>query len=82
MDGFTPSFFLQCLIAIGSAGAVYGAIRTDLNNLRRGLDEETRLREALDRETDESFHDIRDSVNDVGLKVAALEGAALEGGRR
>lgn len=74
MDGFTPTFFLQLLIAVGSAGAVYGAIRADLNNLKRGLEEETRLREVLDHETDESLHNIRDTVNDVGLKVAALEG--------
>lgn len=74
MDGFTPSFFLQCLIAIGSAGAVYGAIRTDLNNLKRGLEEETRLRETLDHETDDSLHDVRNSINEVGMKVAALEG--------
>lgn len=74
MDGFTPSFFLQLLIAVGSAGAVYGAIRADLNNLRRGLDEETRLREELAHATDKSLHSVRGAVNEVGLKVAALEG--------
>lgn len=79
MDGFTPSFFLQLLIAVGSAGAVYGAIRADLNNLKRGLDEETRLREVLDKETDVSFHDLRDEVHKVGFKVASLEGERRAG---
>lgn len=75
MDGFTPTFFLQLLIAVGSAGAVYGAIRADLNNMGTGLAEEKRLREKLASDTDASFHDVRDEVNGLGVKVATLQGA-------
>lgn len=76
MDGFTPTFFLQLLIAVGSAGAVYGAIRADLNNLKNGLDEEKRLREDHAKNDDKSFHDIRDEIAGVGNRVSLIEGAA------
>lgn len=38
MESFlSPTFILQLVIAIGSAGAVYGAIRADLRNLRERI---------------------------------------------
>ena len=59
MDGFTPSFFLQLIIAVGSAGAVYGAIRADLNNLIRSVDQDRRLREEHAKEDNETFDELR-----------------------
>lgn len=35
MEGFTPSFFLQLIIAIASGGVAYGAIRSDLSRLQK-----------------------------------------------
>lgn len=74
MEGFTPSFFLQLVVAVGSAGAVYGAIRADLNNMKRSLDEERRLREEHSKEDDKSFHNIRGDIGTVSNRVALLEG--------
>jgi len=74
MDGFTPTFFLEVLIAVGSAGAVYGAIRADLNNLRREHDAEVKLRERHAKADDDSFHDIREDIVLVSNRVAVIEG--------
>ena len=74
MDGFTPSFVLQLLIGIGSAGAVYGAVRSDLNNMARSLDEERRLRENQARDTDETHHDLRGAIQLIKVDQARLEG--------
>lgn len=76
MDGFTPAFVLQLVVAVGSAGAVYGAIRADLNNMKRSIDEERRLREDHAKADDKSFHDIRGDVGAVSNRVATLEGKA------
>lgn len=70
MDGFTPTFFLQLFIAIASGGVAYGAIRADLAEQKRRIDEEVRLREKLE----ESLHGVRSHVNTLGLKVASIEG--------
>jgi hypothetical protein len=78
MDGFTPTFFLEVLIAVGSAGAVYGAIRSDLANLRRAQEDEKRLREEHAAEDDKSFHDIRDDLGLVSNRVAVIEGRMSE----
>jgi len=74
MDGFTPQFVLEILIAVGSAGAVYGAIRMDLKNQREGLAEEKRLREKLAEDTDATFHDIRGGMEKVSGRVSVIEG--------
>lgn len=78
MDGFSPSFFLQLLIAVGSAGAVYGAIKTDLKNLHAGLEEEKRLREAENKDTDKSIRDIRDDITGHHGRISKLEGNRAE----
>lgn len=74
MDGFTPSFFLQLVLAVGSAGAVYGAIKSDLTNTIRSLDEERRLREEHEKNDDETHHDLRGEIQDVKVRQAVLEG--------
>lgn len=74
MEGFTPTFFLQLLIAVGSAGAVYGAIKADLKNLRKDLDEEKRLRESHAANDDETHHDIRGEISAVSGRVSVIEG--------
>ena len=74
MDGFTPSFVLQLLIGVGSAGAVYGAVRSDLNNMARSLTEDRRLREEHAREDDKTHHDIRNELQQVRLDQARLDG--------
>jgi len=74
MDGFTPTFFLQLLLAVGSAGAVYGAIKADLTNTIRSLDEERRLREQHEKDDDQTHHDLRGAIQEVKVKQAMLEG--------
>lgn len=76
MDGFTPAFFLQVVIAVGSAGAMYGAVRADLRNMMRGIDEERRLREEHEKSDDSTHHDIRRTIQAVSNRVALLEGRA------
>lgn len=78
MDGFTPTFFLEVMIAVGSAGSVYGAIRADLTNLRREHEDEKRLREEHAVADDKSFHDIRDDLGLVSNRVAVIEGRMSE----
>lgn len=77
-DGFNQQFVLEVLIAVGSAGAVYGAIRADLKNLRREHDAEVKLRQEHAKQDDESFHDIRDAIGLVSTKVAVIEGRMAE----
>lgn len=74
MEGFTPSFVLQLLLAIGSAGAVYGAVRADLNNMARSLDEERRLREEHAKDDDETHHDLRGAIQQIKVDQARLDG--------
>jgi hypothetical protein len=74
---FTPTFFLEVLIAVFPRfcrGAVYGAIRADLTNLRREHDAEVKLRQEHAAADDESFHDIRDDIGMVSNRVAVIEG--------
>lgn len=73
MEGFTPAFFLQLVIAIGSAGAIYGAVRADLKNLMRSVDEDRRLREKHAEDDDKSFHDIRGELSVHHGKISRLE---------
>ena len=74
MEGFTPTFFLQVLIAVASAGAVYGAVKTDLKNMHRRMDDEQRLREEHAKDDDKSFHDIRGELGAVSGRVSVIEG--------
>ena len=76
MEGFTPTFFLQVVIAIGTAGAVYGAIKADLKNMHARLENEIRLREAHATADDLSFHDVREHLVDIGNRVSVIEGRA------
>lgn len=77
MEAFTPSFVLQILFAAASAGMVYGAIRIDLANAHRRITEETRLREAADKDLRQAVHDMRDEhLVPLSNRVARLEGAS------
>lgn len=74
MEGFTPTFFLQLVIAIGSAGAIYGAIRADLSNMKRSLDQDREERKAHAKDDDESFHDLRNKLGDYNGRLSRIEG--------
>lgn len=74
MEGFTPTFFLQLVIAIGSGGIAYGVLRADLKNLIRSVDEDRRLREEHAKEDDMSFHDLRGEIQAQHGRLAKLEG--------
>lgn len=73
-EGFTPSFFLQLAIALLSAGAVYGAIRSDIKNLHRRLDDERETAKQHRDEDDESFRDIRDKLQGHHGRISHIEG--------
>ncbi len=75
MDGFTPSFLLQVIIAIGSGGLAYGVMRADLRNLMRSMDEERRIREEHEIEDDEIHASIRGDIVDVSNRISRIEGA-------
>lgn len=74
MDTFTPGFVLQLLLAVGSAGAVYGAVRADLRNMARDIEEERRLREAHAKQADDTHHDIREEIQVLKVDLALLQG--------
>lgn len=74
MDGFTPTFFLNLVIALLSGGIAYGVLKTDLKNTIAGLQDEKRLREAHETEDDKTHHDIRGELGAVSNRVATLEG--------
>lgn len=78
MDGFTPTVVLQLLLSVAAAGGVYGAIRADLNNMKRSLDEERRLREKHEADDDQTHHDIRSELQVVGNRVSVMDGRALK----
>lgn len=75
MEGFTPAFFLQIVIAVGTAGAVYGAIKADLKNLHHRVSEEREERRKHEAEDDATFRDLRDKLGEVSNRVARNEGA-------
>lgn len=75
MEGFTPAFFLQVVIAIGSGGLAYGVMKADLKNLMRSVDEERRIREKHEKDDDETHHDIRNELGILSNQVARMEGA-------
>lgn len=75
MEGFTPTFFLQLVIAIGSGGIAYGVLRADLKNLIRSVDEDRRLREEHAKEDDNSFHEIRNELQSQHGRLARVEAA-------
>lgn len=74
MDGFTPAFFLNLVIAIMSGGIAYGVLKTDLKNTIAGLANELRLREEHEKKDDQTHHDIRDEMSGVSNRVSIIEG--------
>lgn len=74
MDGFTPTFFLNLVIALLSGGVAYGVLKTDLANTITRLAEETRLRELHEERDDKTHHDIRDEMGVIANKVAVIQG--------
>lgn len=74
MDGFTPTFFLQVLIAFGSAGAIYGAIKADLKNMHARIEEQATAARDHRKEDDDSFHDIRNELQGHHGRIARMEG--------
>lgn len=74
MEGFTPTFFLNLIIALLSGGIAYGVLKTDLKNTIAGLQEETRLREKHEESDDKTHHDIRGDLSTVSNRVAVIEG--------
>lgn len=73
-NGFTPTFFLQLVIAMVTGVGAYYAIKTDLKNTIDGLSEEKRLREKLSDDVDASIHDVRGEIGIVSNRVSVLEG--------
>jgi len=73
LDGFTPTFFLELIIALLSAGGVYGAIRMDLKTLRERVDEERRQREAHAKEDDDCFRELRDDLGGIHGRLSVVE---------
>lgn len=76
MEGFTPSFFLQVIIALASGVGAFYAMKADLRSMFLGLAEEKRLREEHEKEDDATHHDIRDDLGTVSTRLAVLEGRA------
>lgn len=74
MEGFTPTFFLNLVIALLSGGMAYGVLKTDLKNAISGLQKETELREQHEKEDDKTHHDIRGDLGAVSNRVAVIEG--------
>lgn len=78
MEGFTPSFFLQVIIALGSGVGAFYAMKADLKNMFRELENEKRLREEHEKDDDQTHHDIRDNLGSVSTRIAVLEGRAQQ----
>lgn len=78
MEGFTPSFFLQVIIALASGVGAFAAMKADLRAMFRGLEEEKRLRELHESQDDTTHHDIRDDLGAVSTRLAMLEGRAQQ----
>lgn len=82
-EGFTPTFFLQLIIAIASGGVAYGAIKADIRSMHERLD---RGDKDLDRRFDEqkaglerqrdSIHDLRDDTHACRTELEYLKGQA------
>lgn len=70
----TPQFVVQLLWASFTAGGVYMGVRMDLKHMHEKIDEEKRLREAHAKEDDDSFHDIRGSLQEASNRIATIEG--------
>ena len=76
MEGFTPSFFLQLIIALGSGFGAFYAMKADLRNMFTQLENELRLREQHEKDDDRTHHDIREQLGIVANRVSNLEGRA------
>jgi len=71
---FTAGFFLQLIMAIAAAGAVYGAIRVHLHFIELGLTEEKRLREEHVKQDLDSFHSVNTEISRVNQRISLVEG--------
>jgi hypothetical protein len=74
MEGFTPTFFLEVLVAVFTAGGVYYGIKVDLKYMHKQIEEEKELRKDLAKDTVKQLHDVREEINMVALQVAVIEG--------
>lgn len=74
MEGFTPTFFLQLVIALVSGYGAFVAMKADLRAMFRELENEKRLREEHEKEDDKTHHDIRGELQVVGNRVSVIEG--------
>jgi hypothetical protein len=74
MEGFTPTFFLEVLVAVLTAGGTYYGIKVDLKYMHKQIEEEKELRRDLAKETVKQLHDVREEINMVALQVAVIEG--------
>lgn len=75
MEGFTPAFFLQLVLVVGTAIGVYGAIKTDLRNLHHRMSEERTERTKHEAEDDVTHRELREKIGEVSNRVARNEGA-------
>jgi thiamine phosphate synthase YjbQ (UPF0047 family) len=82
MDGFTPTFFLNLVVALLSGGVAYGVLKTDLANTIERVSEETRLREKHEKDDDATHHDIRGELQTVSSRIATMEGQMMRGSDR
>lgn len=79
MEGFTPTFFLQLVIAIGGIFGAYFAVKSDIRNLTQRLEDHisithVEVQRRLDH-TSKSVHDIRDrDLTPLTRDVAEIKG--------
>ena len=76
MEGFTPSFFLQLIIALGSGVGAFYAMKADLKNMHSMLEQEREAAKQHRAEDDQSFHDIRDKLSGHHGRLSRMEGAS------
>lgn len=82
MDGFTPTFFLNLVVALLSGGVAYGVLKTDLANTIENLRKETSLREVHEQDDDRTHHDIRGEIQVVSNRLSTMEGQMMRGSDR
>lgn len=77
MEGFTPSFFLQVVIAICSGAGAFYAMKADMKNMFRRLETEERLREKHAEDDNANFKEVHAKVDGVTDRLSMLEGKVL-----